>query len=88
MFYQVRKDCRGWIQEKINKNEENRREKKSSERMQEFILTYPSGVSSEEGINVHWETMMTRQRKERGRGRKEHDPIKVYTEQTDTSQTR
>lgn len=41
----------------------------------------PAEFPLKKGINDHWETMMTRQRKERGRGRKEHDLIKVYTEQ-------
>lgn len=35
------------MDKKTNKMKET--EKKKDERMQEFILTYPSGVSSEEG---------------------------------------
>ncbi len=63
MFYRVRIDFK---EQKKLKNTEQK--KKKGERMQDFILTYPSRVSSAEGINVHWQTMMTRQRKEREGG--------------------
>lgn len=55
--------------------------------MQEFILTYPSGVSSEEGNKCSLgDNDDETDREKREAGRKEHDLINVYTEQTDTPQ--
>lgn len=62
--------CRGWTQENYKMKVKKTTEERKARGCKNLSSHIPAEFPLKKGINVHWETMMTRQRKREGGGEK------------------